>query len=216
MIQHLKAMEKEHIKRNIKTNIKNIEVVKKKHLQIAMGAAKLFTKEGYPQTSIREISKAAGLTIGNLYDYITKKQDVLYLVFDVFHSMWAERLKDKGISEIEDPIRQLMLAIQRMLAIVNTHRDMVLLMYTETKLLPKDFLKIILGKESRLVGYFEKILKRGIKKGVFKKIDPFFLANIIVYMLSMEPLRGWNLRKRYKVGEINEYIIEFIKRCILK
>ena len=194
----------------VETQIKNSELVREKRLQIAKAASELFIKKGYFNTTTREISKASGLTIGNLYDYITKKEDVLYLVFDVFYSIWTNRLKEKGVFEIKDPIKQLKEAIQRMLELTNEHRDMVLLMYKESKSLPKEFLRIILEKERELVECFEKILKGGVEKGVFKIKDPFLLANIIVYLLSLEPLRGWNLRKCYDAEKINKYIMEFI------
>jgi AcrR family transcriptional regulator len=203
-------------RKEVETQIKNSELVRKKRLQIAMGASGLFIKKGYFQTSMREISKASGLTIGNLYDYITKKEDVLYLVFDVFHSMWVGRLEEERVFEIEDSVKQLKTAIQKMLELVNEHRDMVLLMYTESKSLPKYFLKIILENESRLVECFEKILKRGIEKGVFKVKDSFLIANVIVYLLSIEPLRGWNLRRHYEVGKMNGLITEFIENSVIR
>lgn len=198
----------------IETQIKDSELVQKKHLQIAMGASKLFIEKGYFRTSIREISKATGLTIGNLYDYITKKEDVLYLVFDVFHSIWVNRLEEEGIFEIEDPVSQLETAIQKMLELVNEHKEMVLLMNTESKSLPKNFLKIILEKESGLVACFEKILKNGVENGVFRVKDPFMFANIIVYLLSIKPLRGWNFKKGYSVGDIDELVTEFIRNAV--
>lgn len=141
----------------LETQIKSSELVQKKRLQIAIGASKLFIKKGYAQTSIRDISKVTGLTIGNLYDYITRKEDVLFLVFEVFHAIWTNRLEEEKVFEIEDPVKQLETAIRKMLELVISHRDMVLLMYTETKLLPKEFMKIILEKESGLVECFEKI-----------------------------------------------------------
>jgi len=208
-------MPQKDIKKRINTQIKDAELVKKKRLQIAVGASKLFIKKGYGQTSMREISKAAGLTIGNLYDYITKKEDVLYLVFDVFHSIWVNKLEEEGVFEIGDPIEQFDTAIQKMLELVEDYRDMVLLMYTESKLLPKDFLKVILEKESRLVKCFEDILEHGVKKGVFKVKEPFLVANVIVYLLSLWPLRGWNLKKRYKVEQVNKGLIEFAKSYLL-
>lgn len=209
-------MKKLIIKKEVKTQIKDNELVRKKRLQIAVCASKLFIKKGYHKTSMREISKASGITIGNLYDYITKKEDVLYLVFDVFHSIWVNRLEEEGISKIEDSVQQLKVAVQKMLELVNERRDMILLMYTESKSLPKYFLKIILEKESGLVECFEKILKKGVEKGVFNIKDPFLLANIIVYLLSIEPLRGWNLKKRYRIQEINQNIIEFIKSSVVQ
>lgn len=192
------------------SQIKNSELIRKKQLKIALGASKLFIEKGYSQTSIREISKATGMTIGSLYDYITRKEDILYLVFDVFHSMWVSRLEEEGVFEIKEEERQLKTAIRKMLKLVNTYRDMILLMYTETKLLPEDYLRIILGKEKKLVDCFERMLRRGMNAGVFKIKDPFFLANVIVYLLSIEPLRGWNLRKRYTVKEIDDCIVRFI------
>ena len=209
-------MKARNFQKAVETQIKNSELVRKKRLQIAMGASKLFIKKGYSQTSIRDISKATGLTIGNLYDYITRKEDVLYLVFDVFHSIWTNRLEEEGVFEIEDPVKQLKTAVQKMLELVSAYRDMILLMYTESKLLPKDFLRMILQKESGLVECFEKILKKGVETGVFKVRDPFFSANIIVYLLSIEPLRGWNLRKHYKVEEINGHILEFVKHFVMQ
>jgi AcrR family transcriptional regulator len=209
-------MKARHFQKTVETQIKNSELVRKKRLQIATGASKLFIKKGYSQTSIRDISKATGLTIGNLYDYITRKEDILYLVFDVFHSIWTNRLEEERVFEIEDPVEQLTTGIQKMLELVNSHREMVLLMYTETKLLPKEFIRMILEKESGLVECFEKILRRGIEKGVFKTQDPFLAANIIVYLLSIDPLRGWNLRKRYKVKEINGQLIDFVRRSVME
>jgi AcrR family transcriptional regulator len=203
-------MEKEFSTTEIETQIKSGELVRQKHLQIAAGATKLFIKKGYSKTSIREISKATGITIGNLYDYITKKEDILYLVFDVFHSLWVRRLEEAGISKIEDPVEQLKMALRKMFEVVNIHRDMVLLMYTEGKLLPKEFLKKILENESNLIKFFEDIIRGGVEKGVFQVKDPFLLANVIVYLLSIEPLRGWNFRKRYTPEEINEFMMNFI------
>lgn len=205
-------MNKSKLAQKLQTSIKDPELVRKKRLQIAMGASKLFVKKGYFQTSIREITKATGITIGSLYDYITKKEDILYLVFDVFHSLWVSRLEEEGIFEIDDPVKQLRAAIERMLGVVNENRKMVLLAYTESKSLPKNYLKIILEKERGLVECFEKILNKGIEKGVFKVKDPFLLANTIVYLLSIEPLRGWNMKKHYKIETINKFILE----CILE
>lgn len=208
-------MNKSKLAQKLQTPIKDAELVRKKRLQIAMGASKLFVKKGYSRTSIREITKATGITIGSLYDYITKKEDILYLVFDVFHSLWISRLEEKGIFQLDDPVKQLRAAIESMLELVNENRDMILLMYTESKSLPSYFLKVILEKESGLVECFEGILKKGIEKGVFEVKDPFLLANMIVYLLSLEPLRGWNLKKSSNVETVNKFIVEHILESVL-
>ena len=69
-----------------------------------------------------EFSKATGITVGSLYDYIRKKEDVLCLVFDVFHQIWTEHLEKNGVFEIEDPELQLRTAVCRMLELVYDYR----------------------------------------------------------------------------------------------
>lgn len=201
--------------KKVRTQVKDSERVRKKHLQIALGAAKLFIKKGFNQTSMREISKATGITIGSLYDYIAKKEDILYLVFDVFHSTWINALKERDILEIGDPAEQLQTAFRQMQELVNGYREMVLLMYAESKSLPKDFLKLTLARESGLIEFFEGILKRGVRQKVFQIDDPFFMANVIVYLLSLVPLRGWNLRQ-YSPGQITQLLESMIWRGIQK
>ena len=43
-------------------------------------ALKLFKEKGFHRATTREIAKAAGFSIGTLYEYIRTKEDVLYLV----------------------------------------------------------------------------------------------------------------------------------------
>ena len=71
------------------------------------------------------------------------------------------------------------------------------MMYRETNVLPAKFMKIVLGKEDALVQIFEEIIRKGAEKGAFKVKDPFFSANMLVFQLSLYPLRSWNLKKIY-------------------
>ena len=198
------------------TQIKNADLVQKKRFQIAAAASKLFIEKGYFKTNMRDISRAAGTPLGSLYDYITKKEDILYLVFDVFHSMCRRRMEESGVFEIDDPVEQLKSALKKMLELGDEHRDMVILMYRESKSLPKEFLREILEREKGVVGNFEKILRRGVRKGVFQVKTPSLAANMIVFLLSVEPLRGWNFSKRHNIKQVHEYVVDFILARVLR
>ena len=96
-----KMANKKNTNGTVKTRIKNPELVRKKHLLIAAKATKLFIKKGFSKTSMRDISNATKITLGNLYSYIKKKEDVLCLVFDLFHQSWAKDLEKNGIMNID-------------------------------------------------------------------------------------------------------------------
>ncbi len=70
----------------VTTHIKNQKLVKERRRQIVDGAVKLFIKKGYHKTTTRELARETGMSIGSLYEYVSTKEDVLYLVCIAIHS----------------------------------------------------------------------------------------------------------------------------------
>lgn len=188
--------------------------IKKRQLLILKQASKLFIKKGYAQTTMRDISKATGINLGNLYSYISSKEDILCLTFDKYHGPAMDWLVSEGILDIDDPREQLRIALHKMLEMIHEVVNDILMMYRETRVLPPKFLKIVLKKEGDLIKIFEGIIARGVEKKVFNVRDPFFAANMLVFQLSLYPLRSWNL-KRYTREEYLALAEETILKAII-
>lgn len=189
---------------------KNSILFKTRRFQIIKKAAKLFSKKGYAQTSMREISRETGIDVGNLYYFIDSKEDILFRVFEMVHEPEIRLFENQCITSIEDPGKQLQTVIHELLTFGSRHRDEILLLYRESKLLPKDLLKIIMERESNFVKQIEEILKKGKEKKVFNFDDASFAANMIIYELSLYPLRSWNLKKFQR-----EELMNLIERHIM-
>ncbi len=52
------------------------EAVEKNQIRIEDAALKVFTKQGYHGTSVREIADAAGVSLGNIYNYYKTKEEI--------------------------------------------------------------------------------------------------------------------------------------------
>ncbi|MRR17798.1 MAG: TetR/AcrR family transcriptional regulator [Deltaproteobacteria bacterium] len=169
--------------------------LQKRQRLIVKKASRLFIKKGYSQTTMRDIAKATGINLGNLYSYIDSKEDILCLAFNTYHGPAMDWFVKSGVFEIEDPREQLKFALHQMLSMIHEVVNDVLMMYRETRVLPPKFLKFVLNKENELVKIFEDILARGVEQKVFSVRDPFFAANMMVFQLSLYPLRSWNLKK---------------------
>jgi TetR/AcrR family transcriptional regulator, cholesterol catabolism regulator len=200
----------------VETSIKNPRLVQRKHLFIASKATKLFMKKGFSETSMRDISRATKITLGNLYSYIKKKEDVLCLVFNLFHQSWVKDLEKNGIMDIDDPEQQVRMAVRAMLLSCQPYQDEIKLMYLESRFLPKKFLKIAMEKDGQLILAFEKMIIKGIKRGVFQVEDPFYAANMIVFQMSLNPLRGWNLKRKYVYDELVRLNENYILKALIK
>jgi AcrR family transcriptional regulator len=200
----------------VETRIKNPRLVRKKHLLIAAKATKLFIKKGFSGTTMRDISRVTKITLGNLYSYIKKKEDVLCLVFDLYHNSWVKVLRKNGIHDIEDPHEQIRMAVRALLLNTESYQDEIKLMYLESRFLPKKFLKIAMESERLLVCEFEKMIRRGMEKGIFEVEDPFYAANMIVLQISVNPLRGWNLRDKYSYDGLVALTENYILKALIK
>jgi AcrR family transcriptional regulator len=69
-----------HIRELIHVTAKKADRVEKKHEQIVKGAANVFLGKGFHPTTMREISEAAGMSMGQMYHYVSSKDDVLFLI----------------------------------------------------------------------------------------------------------------------------------------
>jgi len=186
----------------------------KRRLFIVKKAARLFIKKGYALTTMRDIAKATNINLGNLYNYIDSKEDILCLSFEDYHDPAMEWFEREGIMNLDDPAEQLQKSVHQMLAMIHDVVNEVLMMYRETRVLPPKFMKVVLQKESDLINLFEKIIAGGVAKKAFHVRDPFFAANMLVFQLSLFPLRSWNL-KRYSREEYLDLAQETILRAVI-
>jgi len=192
---------------------RNNDLFQKRQMQIIRKATKLFVKKGYAQTSMREISKATGIDIRNLYYFIKSKDEILFLVMEMIHQREIELFEKQGIMDIDDPVSQLRAVIHGLIDNGYGYGEEILLLYRESKSLSKRLLKIILARESQVVAQIEEILKKGIRREVFQFKDTSFTANMIVYELSVHALRKWNL-KNYSKDELINLIEEHVMKAV--
>ncbi len=188
--------------------------VKKRQSLILKKATRLFIKKGYSQTTMRDIAKATGINLGNLYNYINSKEDILCLAFDTYHGPAMDWLIREDILKMDDPREQLRITLRQMLEMTHDAMNDILMMYRETRVLPPKFMKIVLKKEGDLIQVFEDIITRGVEKKVFNVRDPFFAANMLVFQFSLYPLRSWNLQ-RYTREEYLDLAQETILKAII-
>ena len=214
-VKQNKEKAKSSLLQTVASRIKNPDLVRKKHLHIAKKAAKLFIKKGYHQTTMREISKATGMAIGNLYGYISKKEDVLCLAFDVFHQYARQRLDARAGIDTDNPEELLRTFVHGALQSVRKFREEIILMYRESRMLPKKDLRRSQEKELVQIKALARILERGMDEGLFRPQDPFFAAGMIFYQLIFLTIRGWMFAGKYSEEETEILLEDYIINSIL-
>src|SRR5690606_5134037 len=188
-------------KREIESSVKDESLIVKRREQMIRGAVTLFKEKGFHRTTTREIAKAAGFSIGTLYEYIRTKEDVLFLVCDNIFNEVTKCLTDfpsdtGTIGGLKQAIRQYYLLIDQM-------PEEFTIMYQETKSLPKAAMHYILDKELEMVAIFERILKDCVAAGNLSLSEDtiYLAANHIVVQGQRWAFRKWALQKRYTIDQ---------------
>ena len=199
------------VKHNVHASVKDEKLVALRREQMIKGAVQLFKQKGFPRTTTREIAKAAGFSIGTLYEYIRTKDDVLYLVCDSIYEHVKERLEEVVCTE-NGSIESLKIAITNYFKVMDELQEEVLIMYQEVRFLPKESLPYVLEKEFQMVGMFENILEQCTENGTFtlNKKEIQLLAHNIFIQGQMWGFRRWALQKLYTLEEYTEMQIRYV------
>lgn len=188
-------------KREVKSSVKDESLIEKRREQMIRGAVKLFKEKGFHRATTREIAKAAGFSIGTLYEYIRTKEDVLYLVCDSIYNEVHDRLS--ALPTQEGTVDGLRVAINQYYHLIDDMSDEFLVMYQESKSLPKDALQYVLKKEMEMVALFENLLDACANSGELRisKEQVGIAAHHIVVQGQMWAFRRWALHKNYTIED---------------
>jgi AcrR family transcriptional regulator len=196
-------------KQNVPASVKDEKLIEMRRNQMIKGAVSLFKEKGFHRTTTREIAKAAGFSIGTLYEYIRKKEDVLYLVCDRIYDQVSDRLR-KDIDPDHGGVESLTLAISHYFKVMDEMQDEVLVMYQEAKSLSKEDLPYVLKKELEMVEMFDTILTSCVENGEFalEEDERKLVAHNIFVQGQMWGFRRWALQRLYTLEDYTNLQIQ--------
>jgi AcrR family transcriptional regulator len=82
---------------------------------ILRNAARIFAEKNYHSTTMRDISRATGVSLAGLYHYCKSKEELLFLIQDNCFGRVLERLEER-LLEVEDPLSRLRIFIENHLS----------------------------------------------------------------------------------------------------
>ena len=196
----------------VPTQIKNPELVRERRRHIIDSTVTLFIEHGYHKTTTRMIAKAADFSIGSLYEYVSSKEDLLYLVCKTIHEEVQEAVEEalsKNVGEKEQMagvIRQYFLVCDKM-------ADHILLMYQVTQFLPEKWKERVLINELNITDIFIRALAGMPSSRTFPKPDEEVL-NLVGHNISvlgqMWAFRRWHMKKKFTIDQYIAIQTDFI------
>lgn len=197
----------------VKSQVTDVVLVQRRREQIVSAAVDLFSKQGYYRTTLQEIARKAGVSIGLIYQYAETKEDVLLLSL-----MWVmETFKDEIARlslDSDDPLASLHSTLATYCRVVDRHRNAAVLAYRSTMSLRREQREFIKQAELDTNELIARRLRACIDSGVFRKVDVDLVAYQLALYVHTWALKYWRLSQITSIEGYIEQGFDFFVRAM--
>ena len=197
--------------RRIKTATKNPDRVRERRESLINAAIAVFIEKGFHNATVRDIGRAANMTQGTIYNYVSSKDDILYMVCDRIVAEYNEQAR-RALDTSHEPAERVRSAVRAISQVMYRHRREILLIYQDSHLLDKRSRRVILARVEEFIGMFERIITDAAQELSVPLPYPHLSANMLTFLPVMIALRGWSLKNDVPPEEVIEEITAFIVR----
>jgi TetR/AcrR family transcriptional regulator, cholesterol catabolism regulator len=198
----------------ITTNVGNESLIERRYNELITAATRLFERKGFDKTTIEEIAEQIGLSVGAIYRYVERKEDILLLT--LARTLWGFQHEVaaaiKGVTEPEERLRR---AIGIYFTSIATYSASALLAYRESYVLTGEARELVKEMERETNVIFEGIIDDGVAAGVFRQCRVDVVTYNIVMLGHMWALKRWYLGNAIALGpyidEQTAFILEGLR-----
>ncbi len=186
-----------------KTAVQNLE-------KIFNAVFAISSRGGFHAMSMRDLSRAAGLSLGGLYAYFQGKE----MLLDIIQTQgWAIVRQDlETVAQCHDhPWERLKAVVKAHVFLSEMHRPWFYFTFMEARhIQPRDF-EAVKAMETHTQKILTDILKAGRDQNVFKSIDLELTASMIKSMQQEWYLKRWKYRDlKISVDAFADHMVEMV------
>jgi AcrR family transcriptional regulator len=176
-----------------------------KRNQVLTLAKRRFERFGFTKTTVDEIAKDAGISKRTLYQEFESKEKILEELF-MFEALSVRKVILNQIKKIVDPAERLQTYIRLAIKYLNHNPFIVSVLHDESGFFApflKDKPSII---EQGIEEIISNILKEGVKKGVFRKMDGKVVSRCIFLLFKGLTYGRSSPARPLGLNQMNEFI----------
>lgn len=169
-------------------------VVDERQRQIFDGACRVIAAKGFDKATIREIAAAANMPIPTMYQYVERKEDILFKIYENFMSEFLDSLE--RTRRADAPVdRRIERAIATMIGDFDKKHKYIKVMFQETRSLTPAARRLVYDLDARYISILKSLLDEGVKAGQLQAQNTELAANFIYFLCVIWPLRYWSIGK---------------------
>jgi TetR/AcrR family fatty acid metabolism transcriptional regulator len=179
-----------------------------KRESILRAATRVFARNGYFNSKVADIARAADVADGTVYLYFKSKEEILHSIFDqnMAEAIAAGRVLIEKLRDPGEKLRRIaMLHLERL----GADRDLAVVFQVELRGSTKFMQEFSAAGFAEYLGLLRKTFEEGQRSGVFRKDLSAKLVSKILFGALDEMATNWIISKRkYKLEPMAEVVMD--------
>jgi AcrR family transcriptional regulator len=174
-------------------------------------ARDLFSRQGYHKTTMPEIAKAAGASVGLIYYHFANKADILVAIVKEFHDAGLAALA--GADDATDPAERLDAAVRALYTAFDRFSKVFVILYKDLAALNREERQRIYALEEETVNHVAALIRAGQKAGRFAADIPdisLLAANIVGLGHLWALKKTWYFASRLVLAEYTDTQLRYL------
>src|SRR5260370_32770802 len=175
---------------------------------ILRAATRVFARNGYFNSKVADIARAAGVADGTVYLYFKSKEEILHSIFDqnMAEAIAAGR---KLIAKLRDPREKLRRIATLHLERLGANRDLAVVFQVELRGSTKFMQEFSAAGFAQYLSLLRATFEQGQRAGVFRRELNAKVVSKILFGSLDEMATNWIISKRsYKLEPMAEVVME--------
>src|SRR5947209_14891753 len=191
-----------------KTRVSSRNSIGDKRAAILRAATRVFARNGYFNSKVADIARAAGVADGTVYLYFKSKEEILHSIFDqnMADAIAAGR---KLIAKLRDPREKLRRIAALHLERLGADRDLAVVFQVELRGSTKFMEEFSAAGFAEYLGLLRRTFEEGQRAGVFRKELNAKVVSKILFGALDEMATNWIISKRsYRLEPMAEVVMD--------
>ncbi|HEY1971655.1 MAG TPA: TetR/AcrR family transcriptional regulator [Pseudonocardia sp.] len=177
-----------------RAKVADSQLVMVRREQIARAAKKLFSRQGFARTSIKDIAASAGISVGLVYEYVRTKEDILDLMLETSLRRYHSGLSD-ALELGDNPLERLVNGIYFYVREVDRDRDGITVWYRETAHLTPAGKARLKTAAQAVIDLLASAIQAAAEAGLVREdVDPVTTATIVELSCHGRALKPYLMR----------------------
>lgn len=198
----------------VKSQVEDVDLITQRRTQFVRTAITLFSRKGYHATTVKEIAEAAGVSPGLIYQYVTDKEDILFLALQlIVHT--NKRALPAAMDTVAHPVHKFVAGFKAYCVVIDANRDATMLTYRETKSLRADQREAIKNMEIETNELIGRCAQACVDGAYFRPINIELFVYQTIMIAHTWALKHWRFKDTTTFDEYVATNLDLLMRSVV-